>query len=101
MLYFCISIDVQEERIMNKSVIISARVDPQLKQDSEKILKGLGLSTTQAITLYLKQITLRKGLPFAVAIPNSITAKTIESAIAGVDLTQAESVDALFTDLGI
>ncbi len=86
---------------MNKSVIISARVDPKLKQESEKVLKSLGLSTTQAITLYLKQITLRKGLPFAVAIPNTSTAKVIESALAGVDLTSAESVDSLFSDLGV
>jgi len=76
-------------------------VDPKLKQESEKVLKSLGLSTTQAITLYLKQITLRKGLPFAVAIPNTSTAKVIESALAGVDLTSAESVDSLFSDLGV
>jgi DNA-damage-inducible protein J len=86
---------------MNKSVIISARVDPKLKQESEKVLKSLGLSTTQAITLYLKQITLRHGLPFAVALPNTTTAKAIEAALAGVDLSPAESVDSLFSELGV
>jgi len=86
---------------MNKTVIISARVDPSIKKDSEKVLKELGLSTTQAITLYLKQIILRQGLPFAVAIPNSTTARAIENALAGVDLHSVDSVSSLMSELEI
>ncbi len=85
---------------MNKSVMVTARVDPKLKRETEKVLKELGLTTTQAITLYFNQIALRKALPFAVAIPNTETAKAIESALAGLDLEEAESVDALFSELG-
>ena len=84
---------------MSKTTMITARVDPELKRETEKILKSLGLTTTQAITLFFNQINLRKGLPFAVAIPNSETAQAIEDALAGVNLHTAESVDALFQDL--
>lgn len=85
---------------MSKTKMITARVDPKLKRETEKILKDLGLTTTQAITLFFNQINLRKALPFAVAIPNTETAQAIEDALAGVGLYEAENVDALFDKLG-
>ena len=85
---------------MSKTVMLTARVDPELKRATEKVLKQLGLTTSQAITLYFNQISLRKGLPFAVALPNTATAQAIEAALAGIDLCTADSVDALFDDLG-
>jgi len=85
---------------MSKTTMITARVDPRLKRETEKILKNLGLTTSQAITLFFNQINLRQGLPFAVAIPNTETAKAIEEALRGVNLNLAESVDALFEELG-
>lgn len=85
---------------MSKTKMITARVDPKLKRETEKILKDLGLTTTQAITLFFNQINLRKALPFAIAIPNTETAQAIENALAGVDLHKADNVDALFEKLG-
>lgn len=85
---------------MSKTTMITARVDPELKRETEEVLKGLGLTTTQAITLFFNQISLRKALPFAVAIPNTETARAIEDALAGVNLHAADSVDALFEELG-
>ncbi len=80
---------------MSKTSMITARVDPRLKRQTEKVLKELGLTTSQAITLFFNQITLRKGLPFAVAIPNSETARAIEDALAGVNLRRVKNVDTL------
>ncbi len=85
---------------MSKTAMITARIDPELKRETEKVLKELGLTTSQAITLFFNQISLRKALPFAVAIPNTETAQAIETALAGVELYEAENVDALFEDLG-
>jgi DNA-damage-inducible protein J len=85
---------------MSKTSMITARVDPRLKRETEKILKNLGLTTSQAITLFFNQINLRQGLPFAVAMPNSATAQAIEDALAGINLHSIESVDALFEELG-
>jgi len=84
---------------MSKTTMITARVDPQLKHDTEKILKRLGLSTTEAITLFFNQINLRKGLPFAVSLPNTETTRAIEDALAGTNLNKANDIDELFDDL--
>jgi DNA-damage-inducible protein J len=48
---------------MSKTTMIHARLQLDLKTDTEKIFKKLGLSTTEAITVYFSQVRLRKGLP--------------------------------------
>jgi DNA-damage-inducible protein J len=85
---------------MTKTTLITARIDPELKQETEKVFNELGLTMTQAITLFFKQVKMRQGLPFAVAIPNAETRQAIEDALAGNNLHEAESVDALFDELG-
>ena len=80
---------------MSKSTQITARIDPKLKQETEKIFDELGLSTTQAITLFFKQITLQQGLPFTVSIPNAETQRAINDALAGKNLHKAESIEGL------
>jgi DNA-damage-inducible protein J len=85
---------------MSKSTQITARIDPSLKQETEKIFDELGLSTTQAITLFFKQVTLQQGLPFAVAIPNAETRQAINDALTGKNLHKAENVDNLLDNLG-
>jgi len=51
-----------------KEAVVRARVDVKLKKDSESILRQLGLSPTEAIRMFFTQITLRRGLPFAVSL---------------------------------
>jgi DNA-damage-inducible protein J len=50
--------------MLAKETFVRARVDLRLKRDTEKILGGLGLTTAEAIRIYLHQIRLHKGLPF-------------------------------------
>ena len=47
-----------------KESYVRARVDTRLKRDSELILHELGLTTTDAIRIFLHQVILHKGLPF-------------------------------------
>jgi len=63
-----------------KTEIINARVKPDLKSDVEKILSQLGITTTQAITMYFEQIKMNKGIPFQLKIPNAETLKAMEDA---------------------
>lgn len=49
--------------------VVRARVDLGLKTDAEAVFEQLGLTTTEAIRLFLSQVRLRKGLPFPVSIP--------------------------------
>jgi len=56
-----------------KTRMIHARIDPKLKRSVERIFSEMGISTTQAIRLFLKQVELYRGLPFPVTIPNEET----------------------------
>ena len=47
-----------------KTAILNARIEPRLKNDVEKIFQELGISPTQAITMFYKQVILNNGLPF-------------------------------------
>ena len=51
-----------------KEAVVRARVDQKLKEDSELILRELGLSPAEAIRMFFTQITLRRALPFAVTL---------------------------------
>jgi len=86
---------------MPKTGIISARVDPKLKRNAEEVFKELGLTTTQAITLFYKQVELEHGLPFAVRIPNAITVQALEQSRTRQDLESFNTLEDLFEDLGI
>lgn len=86
---------------MGKTTTIRARIEPDLKGKAEEIFKRLGLTTTQAITLFYKQVELKKGLPFDVAIPNEITRKTFSDTDAGRDLIICNDTDDMLKKLGI
>ena len=56
---------------MQKDSTISLRIDSELKNDVEKILKSLGIPMTTAITMYFNQIKMRNGIPFNPVIVNA------------------------------
>ena len=60
-----------------KTAIINARIKPELKGDVEKILSQLGITTTQAITMFFEQIRMNRGIPFKLEIPNDETKKAM------------------------
>lgn len=53
---------------MAKSATISMRIDEQLKSETETILKQLGMTTSEAIKIFLTAVRNRKGLPFQVQV---------------------------------
>ena len=84
-----------------KTSTISARINPALKKKAEEVFKELGLTSSQAITLFYKQVELQKGLPFAVKIPNNSTEQALEDASTRNNLETFNSVEDLFDDLDI
>ena len=54
---------------MAKTTTISIRIDAELKSDVESILTSLGLTPSQAINVFYKQITFQNGIPFSIKIP--------------------------------
>ncbi len=86
---------------MSKEATVRARIEPDLKKRVETMFKKLGLSTTEAITLFYRQVDLRKGLPFDVVIPNETTRRTMDDTDAGRNLTICKDANDMFKKLGI
>ena len=63
-----------------KTTMVHARIAPYLKESAERVFSKIGISTTEAIRLFLKQVELHKGLPFPIAIPNAQTAAAMREA---------------------
>jgi DNA-damage-inducible protein J len=77
---------------MAKTQTVRARIEPGLKRDAEAVLKKIGLTSSEAITLFFAQVKLHHGLPFPVSVPNRKTKRAIREARAGIDLETFDSI---------
>lgn len=101
-----------------KNAMIRARVEPELKAQVENIFKELGLTTTEAITLFYHQVRRNQGLPFELKLkpltdeefaagapcpldhtPNKKTQKALRDSAKGIGVTSYDSIEDLFADL--
>jgi DNA-damage-inducible protein J len=85
---------------MAKTETIRARVDAKLKAQAERIFETLGLNASDAIRLFYKQVTLRKGLPFEVTIPNAATRRAMKELDEGRGVSYPDTAT-MFQDLRI
>jgi DNA-damage-inducible protein J len=81
-----------------KEAVVKARIEPSLKRETEAILGSLGISTTEAIRMFLTQVRLHQGLPFEVRMPNAATQDAMDELESGKG-KRFNSVEALFDDL--
>jgi DNA-damage-inducible protein J len=58
---------------MSKATTVQARIEPELKEMADIILKKIGITASQAINALYAQIVMRKGMPFELKIPNETT----------------------------
>ena len=67
---------------MAKTETLHIRIEPDVKSKVEETLNKLGLSTAEAVNIFLRQIMLTGGLPFEVKLPryNAETEKAMEEA---------------------
>lgn len=56
---------------MEKSATLNLRINPSVKQNAEAVLSKLGIPMSTAIDMYLNQISLTGGIPFAVTLPKA------------------------------
>ena len=61
---------------MVKTDTIHMRISPKVKSEADSILSQLGMTTADAINIFLNQVILHGGLPFEVRLP-SANAKTL------------------------
>jgi DNA-damage-inducible protein J len=85
---------------MPKTGYVAARVEPALKKSAQNVLRRVGLSTTEAITLFLRQVVLQRGLPFEARIPNRLTRAAIEELESGAGESFAGTNAEFFASLG-
>ncbi len=84
---------------MPKTAIIQTRIDPKVKSEAQKILNKLNLSMSEAISLFLTQVSLKKGIPFELKIPNKITEETLLKSEKGEELHEVSDPEKLIEEL--
>jgi len=86
---------------MAKTTTISIRIDAELKSDVESILTSLGLTPSQAINVFYKQITFQNGIPFSIKIPEKKLNEDSVNAMEEKNLSEYKSPSELYDELGI
>lgn len=62
---------------MSQSAVVHARIDRATKTATEKVLNTLGMTPTEAIRLFYRQIAIRKSFPIELHVPNKLTASVL------------------------
>jgi DNA-damage-inducible protein J len=52
---------------MAQTALIQVRVDAELKKEAEALFYGMGLDTSTAVRVFLKQAIAQKSIPFAIS----------------------------------
>jgi len=86
---------------MAKTATVRARIDPELKLIVERILWHTGITVSEAIIIYFKQIEHFRGLPFKVDVPNFTTLQTLDDTDDVLNLVFCESSEDLLQGLGL
>lgn len=68
---------------MAKTAYINARVEQKLKTDAERVFRRVSVNTSDAVSMFLQQVVLQRGIPFEIRIPNAETQKAIIALRAG------------------
>ncbi len=79
---------------------INVRVEPKVKASATRILKKSGITTSDAINLFLTQIVLHQGIPFKIHVPNAETIAAIrKTRNSAHSHKKYKTTDALFNDI--
>jgi addiction module RelB/DinJ family antitoxin len=52
---------------MAQTALIQVRVDAELKKEAEALFNGMGLDTSTAVRVFLKQAIAQKSIPFTIS----------------------------------
>lgn len=84
-----------------KTAFLRARIEPKLKVEAEYVLRELGITPTQAVTMLYKKIAKEHGWPTELKIPNKETQKVMDETDKGIGLISCKNSEDLFKKLGI
>lgn len=80
-----------------KTTDVRCRIEEDLKESATAVLQSCGLSISDAMRLFLRQVVATQGLPFEVRIPSEKTARAL--AQAREIRRQFDSVDEMLREL--
>ncbi|VAX05946.1 hypothetical protein MNBD_GAMMA26-638 [hydrothermal vent metagenome] len=75
---------------------IRSRINPDIKAQAEEVLASIGLSSSEAIRLFFKQIAIRKEFPLELKVPNK---KTLDAISADSESGTYSNADQLFSSI--
>ena len=52
-----------------REATVRARVPTRVKQEADAVFESLGISSSEAIRMFLTQVRLHQGLPFEIRLP--------------------------------
>ena len=86
-----------------KTANVTARIQPNVKEQAEAILERLGIPVSVFIDMAYRQVIMRDGVPFSLNIPDKLTTKdSLTKAefdtIMQTGLTQAKQDDSVSAD---
>lgn len=81
---------------MPQSAVVHARIDQATKAATEKVLEALGLTPTEAIRLFYRQIAIRKSFPLELRVPNKLTAAVLTKSDKNQDIERFDSAAELY-----
>lgn len=61
----------KEADVMARTSNIFARVEPEIKEQAEKVLDRLGIPMSNAVGMFLRQVVLQRGIPFEMKLPQT------------------------------
>ena len=84
---------------MPKTATLHMRIEPEIKAQVDDIMSELGISTSEAVNLFFRQVIRYRGIPLDLRIPNAETIAAIEEAQRGENLHRCENLEQLFEEL--
>lgn len=81
---------------MSNSAVVHARIDQATKTATEKVLDTLGMTPTEAIRLFYRQIAIRKSFPLELHIPNKLTASVLAKSDKNQNIERFDTTDELY-----
>ena len=74
---------------MARTSNIFARVEPEIKEQAENVLNQLGIPMSNAVSMFLRQVVIQRGIPFEMKLPykkplamNELTKEQLDTEIA-------------------
>jgi DNA-damage-inducible protein J len=81
---------------MAKTATINTRIDPKTKKAAEAVFAKLGISASEAISIFYTQVGFHKAIPFSVNVPNKATRQAISESRKNRNVDIVESLDDLW-----